>query len=104
MTRERVLAWLASREPAAPAELAARLERCVAALPEERLGDTMTRAMSALGVFALEGSLAKGETGDEAAMDLLTADAFVTYAFEAAAEEGLDVNPVAAKLLEEVAR
>jgi len=102
--RERVLKWLAAREPAAPALLAQRLERFVRALPEERLGDSMTTAMSALGILALEGSLARGETGDDAALDLLTADAFVTYAFEAAAEEGLDVGPVAAHLLERAVR
>ena len=102
--RERVLEWLAAREPPAPALLAQRLERFVRALPEARLDATMTRTMCALGLHALEGSLARGETGDAAALDLLAADAFVTYAFEAAAEEGLDVTPVAARLLAEVAR
>jgi hypothetical protein len=38
------------------------------------------------------------------ALDLLAADSFVTYAFEAAAEEGLDVGPVAAHLLERAVR
>ena len=102
--RERVLAWLAAREPAAPALLAQRLGRLVRALPDARLDATMTEAMCALGLHALEGSLARGETGDEAALDLLAADAFVTYAFEAAAEEGLDVTPVAVRLLAEAAR
>lgn len=102
--RERVLEWLAAREPAAPALLAERLDRFARALPEARLDATMTRTMCALGLHALEGSLARGETGDEAALDLLAADAFVTYAFEAAAEEGLDVTPVAARLLAEVER
>lgn len=104
MTRERVLSWLASREPAAPPPLRERLERFVGEVPGERLGSTMTEAMSALCTFALEASLAKGEAGDEAAMDLLAADALVTYAFESAAEEGVEVNPVATKLLVEVVR
>jgi hypothetical protein len=104
IARGQVLAWLAARAPAAPALLAERLDRFAHALPEERLGDSMTAAMSALGIVALEGSLARGETGDDAALDLLAADAFVTYAFEAAAEEGLDVGPVAAHLLEWAAR
>lgn len=98
--RERVIEWLAAREPAAPAEFVARLEGFARALPDERFGPSLTQAMSALGIFALEGSLARGETGEEAALDLLAADAFVTYAFEAAVEEGLDVGPVAARLLE----
>lgn len=99
-TREQVLAWLAARQPAAPALLTERMGHFVRALPDERFGGSMTQAMSALGIFALEGSLARGETGGECALDLLAADAFVTYAFEAAAEEGLDVSPVAASLLE----
>jgi hypothetical protein len=104
ITRGQVLEWLAARAPAAPALLAERLDRFVRALPEARLDATMTRAMCALGLRALEGSLARGETGDDAALDLLAADAFVTYAFEAAAEDGLDVGPVAAHLLERVVR
>ena len=36
------------------------------------------------------------------ALDLLAADAFVTYAFEAAAEEGVEVAPLVSRLLAEV--
>ena len=104
IARGQVLEWLAARAPAAPALLAERLDRFARALPEERLGDSLTAAMGALGIVALEGSLARGETGDEVALDLLAADAFVTYSFEAAAEEGLDVTSVAARLLAEAAR
>ena len=98
--RERVIGWILAREPAAPAVLAARLEAFARALPDAAFDASLTQAMSALGILALESSLGRGETGDEAALDLLAADAFVTYAFEAAVEEGLDVGPVAAKLLE----
>ena len=100
----RVVAWLRARTPEAPQLLAERLERHVRAIPEERLGTTMTEAMGALGLAALEVSLERGETGDECALDLLAADAFVTYAFEAAAEEGVDVTPVAQELLSRAAR
>lgn len=103
MSREEVLVWLAARAPAAPAGLAARLRGLVGVAPVERLGGTMTQAMSGLGLYALEGSLARGETGDEVAMDLLAADAFVTYAFEAAAEEGTDVRQAAADLITRMA-
>ena len=92
MTREAVLAWLGSREPAAPALLADRLAALANQAPPAPLGATMTDTMQALGRFALERSLARGEEGSDVALDLLAADAFVTYAFEAAAEEGVDVR------------
>lgn len=76
--------WLAGRAAGVPPHLAAHIrealgdalaadasvlpERCVAAA--ERLVDTLLRA---------------GSGGREAALPLLTADALVTYAFEAAA-------------------
>ena len=103
MNRDVVLAWLAAREPAAPSQLAERLRAFALAAPEGRLGGTMTQAMSGLGLFALEGSVARGESGDEVALDLLAADAFVTYAFEAAAEEGADVRQAAAELITRMA-
>jgi hypothetical protein len=94
-----VRAWLASRTPPAPALLAERLEVFVRTAPAAPLHGTMTDALGALGLLALQASLARGETGDEVALDLLVADAFVTYAFEAAAEEGADVGRLAAELL-----
>jgi hypothetical protein len=97
--REEVRAWLAERTPPAPALLAARLDVFVRTAPAERLDGTLTDALGALGLLALQASLVRGETGDEVALDLLAADAFVTYAFEAAAGEGADVGRVAAELL-----
>jgi hypothetical protein len=96
---EQVLEWLAAREPAAPAPLAARLLELARVAPTECLGGTMTETMSALGRFALVRSLGRGETGNDVALDLLAADAFVTYAFEAAAEEGADVRRAVTDLL-----
>jgi hypothetical protein len=97
--RGQVRAWLAARTPPVPALLAERLEVVVRTAPPERLDGTMTDALGALGLLALQASLARGESGDEVALDLLAADAFVTYAFEAAAAEGADVGRLAAKLL-----
>ena len=97
--RERLRAWLASRTPPAPALLAERLETFVRTAPAERLHGTETDALGALGLLALQASLARGESGDEVALDLLAADTFVTYAFEAAAEEGADVGRLAVDLL-----
>jgi hypothetical protein len=86
-----------------PARLGERLRGFTLAAPAARLGGTMTQAMSGLGLFALERSSARGESGDEVALDLLAADAFVTYAFEAAAEEGADVRRAAADLITRMA-
>ena len=92
-------AWLAARTPPAPALLAERLDGFVRTAPAERLEGTETDVLGALGLLALQASLARGETGDEVALDLLAADAFVTYAFEAAAEQDADVGRLAAELL-----
>jgi hypothetical protein len=97
--REQVRNWLAARTPPAPALLAERLGGFVRVAPAERLNGSLTDALGALGLLALQVSLAGGERGDAVALDLLAADAFVTYAFEAAAEEGADVGHVAADLL-----
>jgi hypothetical protein len=97
--RAQMRAWLATRVPPAPPLLAARLEVFVRTAPADALGGTTTDALGALGLLALRTSVARGEAGDEVALDLLAADAFVTYAFEAAAEAGADVGQVAAGLL-----
>jgi hypothetical protein len=99
MNRDDVVAWLAAREPAAPALLAGRLAAVAREVPAERLGGSMTDAMSELGLYTLDRSLGRGETGNEVALDLLAADAFVTYAFEAAAEEDADVGRAARDLV-----
>jgi len=85
MTRLEMLAWLESRRPAPPAALRASLEAAVtdsdAALPDH---------LAALGRALLARVAASPQTGRELALDLLAADAFVTYAFEAQAEADVD--------------
>jgi hypothetical protein len=105
VTRDRVEAWLAERRPTPPRALADRLARALAAYPEEgmRGAATVAELMGALGVAMLgEVSVrqAGGAGGTGAALDLLAADALVTYAFEAAAEEEVEVGPLVARLLE----
>ena len=63
------------------------------------LAATLTETMGNLGRYALDRSLGRGETGNDVALDLLAADAFVTYAFEAAAEESADVRRVVTELV-----
>ena len=117
------------REPEPPADLAAKLAQCVDAAPESVLaGDALSEVVGALGTWLLQSVVERQRTAHDAApdagrpaintsdappagsrressaaaMDLLAADAFVTYAFEAASEEGTDVSGLANQLLTRV--
>ena len=96
MTRSALLTWLEARRPAPPdalrACLAAGLTDADRALPEH---------LAELGRRALARVASRPVGGRELALDLLTADAFITYAFEAQAE--VDVSGLAG-LAERVAR
>jgi len=88
VTRDDVLAWLGTRRPAPPAALRAQIERAVT--------DTATplpAQLADLGRTLLGNVASRPEGGRELALDLLAADAFITYAFEAQAET--DVGGVA---------
>ncbi len=82
MTRDAVVTWLAARRPAAPATLVEPMTRWLEDSPAG-LPDHLAQAGRAL----LERVLARPQGGRELALDLLAADALVTYAFEAQAEE-----------------
>jgi hypothetical protein len=98
MTGQTLLAWLAARRPAPPPALRAYLEAAASdALPDAPLPEQLVQ----LGHRALARVTARVDGGRELALDLLAADAFVTYAFEAQAEA--DVMGLAA-LAERVAR
>lgn len=78
--------WIASRTPPAPERLALRVRRVIEAHPEWEslpVADALVAAAESL----LDGALGEraGEAR-EAALDLLAADACVTWAFEAAAD------------------
>lgn len=81
MTRAEVLNWLAARRPMAPPTLVepmtSGLEDSPASLPDH---------LALAGRALLERVLSRPEGGRELALDLLAADALVTYAFEAQAE------------------
>ncbi len=81
MTRRELLAWLEARRPAPPEALRTHLAAALvdADLP---LPDHLAR----LGQQALARVAGRPDGGRELALDLLAADAFVTYAFEAQAE------------------
>ncbi|MEK7239652.1 MAG: hypothetical protein AAB224_03635 [Gemmatimonadota bacterium] len=78
--------WLAAREPAAPEALRARIARLVGEHPEwEAL--PLPEALLAAGEVLLGHVLAAPARNRTTAVDLLAADACVTYAFEAAADD-----------------
>jgi hypothetical protein len=79
--RDTIDRWLAARRPAPPPALRARLAEV---LPAGAVGvDACLRAGEALLERLLEDDCASRGS----ALDLLVADALVTYAFEAAADE-----------------
>ena len=82
MTRDEIMAWLDARRPTPPLALRERLR---AAVHETGLG--LPAHLARLGDELLAGVAARPAGGRELALDLLAADAFATYAFEAQAEE-----------------
>jgi hypothetical protein len=83
VTRAEVLAWLDARRPLPPAALRERLRAAV-----RDTSDGLAAQLSRLGRELLDGVVARPGGGRELALDLLAADAFATYAFEAEAEAG----------------
>lgn len=84
--------WLAARTPAPPPALRARLESALGpALRAERNHAEATDVMLAAAESLVRGLMDGDATSRESALDLLAADALVTYAFEAAAERPADL-------------
>jgi hypothetical protein len=103
MTRDAVRSWLAGRAPEPPVALARRLSECLDAAPDAALaGDSVAEVAGRLGVATLRSVVRRQGVAYDSAMDLLVADAFVTYAFEAAAEGGDDMRGLVHRLLREV--
>ena len=88
MTRDEVLTWLGTRRPAPPAALRAQIEQAVTDAPLPLPGH-----LADVGRRLLDKVASRPNGGRELALDLLAADAFITYAFEAQAET--DVGAVA---------
>ncbi len=105
MTRDVVERWLASREPARPESLSREMSRSLAACPQSALSAaaSVAEAMGMLGTWTLATIAGSDGHSSELALQLLSADAFVTYAFEAAAEEGLAIGSLALQLLRQAA-
>jgi len=96
MTRAELLAWLEARRPAPPEALRASLATGIADTPL-----ALPQHLADLGRRTLARVASRPDGGRELALDLLAADAFITYAFEAQAEA--DVAGLA-DLAERVAR
>jgi hypothetical protein len=82
VTRAELATWLDERTPDVPPVLRQHLN---AFIDSGRRGEAMPEHLARLGRAALERVIARGQGGRELALDLLAADAFVTYAFEAQA-------------------
>ena len=90
-------AWLAAHSEQPPVALRARLDGILNA-PSATPDAPVAPALLDAGQTLLSTILGSGSTQRDAALDLLAADALVTYAFEAAAEEPamIDVRAAAA--------
>lgn len=89
MTAEQVTAeqWLVAREPVPPSSLADRLRRALARLGDADRAAPRAEVYLSAGERLLGELLREGCTSRESALDLLAADALITYAFEAASLE-----------------
>lgn len=79
-------AWLREREPVPPRRLATRVEEVLGPRCENDDSETAASCLAAADEL-LRDLLARPSAGRESALDLLTVDALVTYAFEAASRE-----------------
>jgi hypothetical protein len=95
-------AWLDARRPIPPAALRARID---AALGSDLHADVDAAAdtLLAAGERILRSLLVEDATSRESAIDLLAADALVTYAFEAASERAGDLSTRAATAMARIA-
>jgi hypothetical protein len=94
--------WLAQREPAPPAALLERLEAVLGEALDDGAGNATAVCLRAAERLVTE--LLRGECASrESALDLLVADALVTYAFEAAAETPATLAASASAAMERIA-
>jgi hypothetical protein len=94
--------WIASVEPRPPAALAARLEGLLQPFANDP-ADSVPEACLTAGERLLEELLGAGATSRGNALDLLAADALVTYAFQAAADAPERLEARAARAMARIA-
>jgi len=93
-------AWLRSRAPAPPPELAARLRAMTAHRADHPASseELLTASREAMATLLQDGCLTRSS-----ALDLLAVDALVTYAFESAADEPTRMDARAHEALASIA-
>jgi hypothetical protein len=93
--------WLENLRPTPPAALVARLSELLqpyADLPAHRVPDVCLEA----GEQLLAALLTAGSTERGTALDLLAADALVTYAFQAAADTPGQIETLASRAMQRI--
>src|SRR4051812_20631494 len=88
--------WLDAREPAAPQSLRERIDSAVASTSHTKNDASITTVLGEAALIALRDAVARCEERSSA-IDLLAADALLTYMMEAAAEQGPDAVEAAAQ-------
>jgi len=94
--------WLESREPAPPSALLVRLRAALGNGATRDAGETVEVCLAA-GERLLAAVLASEDASRECALDLLTADALVTYAFEAASDRPGELAARASRAMTRIA-
>ena len=94
--------WLRAREPQPPAALSARLD---AVLGESLCAsaEQLPEIFLAAGERLVSDLLLSNSTSRDSALDLLTADALMTYAFEAASDTPSSINARATDAMTRIA-
>jgi hypothetical protein len=94
--------WLAARSPRPPSALEARIA-CVLADSLALDADALPDICLAAGERLAAELLRSNSTSRDSALDLLTADALLTYAFEAASETPRSIDARAAAAMARIA-
>jgi len=97
-----VASWLATRTPTPPAALGSRL-RALLGDDADAPADRAAGACLAAGERVLRRLLDEGCSARTAALDLLAADALVTYAFEAAASDASTLDALSEQSMASIA-
>jgi hypothetical protein len=95
-------AWLDARRPIPPEALRARIDAALGADLQAETDDAAETLLTA-GERLVRSLLVENATSRESAIDLLAADALVTYAFEAASEHPGDLSRRAAAAMARIA-
>lgn len=94
--------WLQAVTPPPPSSLAARLATVLAPHASRPAADVPECCLEA-GEALLEAILASGSTSRDTALDLLTVDALVTYAFQEAAGQSATLEERAMRAMARIA-